>query len=328
MKYLPRIFFVGLLILFLSHCSDDEMVSPSEVSQDSTIVAFLETVENDSFQLDENGIYFYPIELNPTGTSAAGGVLSIYYTASLLDSTIIDTYDESDGDPIVLRQGVSAVYPVGLDLGMANMNEGDTYGFIIPSTLAYDTLSFGSLIPSNAIVQFEVRVMTVETEADVLEEETTIIDNYIEEAFLDSLELVPLDSIERVGQTNAIIYKRLSLGNGISPQTGELISINYEGRFVGADSLDFDQRYVTQPFEYNFNSNIVIPGLDIGIAQMEFGETALIMMPSFFGYRESAVVIPDFLAETAVENNIVPDYILRVGPYEALAFEVTLRNRN
>ncbi len=328
-QFFSIVCYLGLATVLLN-CGSDEGIQPIDESpQDTTIVDFLAATENDSFLIDENGIYRWPVAFNPGGTPAANGVVSIYYTASLLDGTVINTHDEADGDPIVMKQGASAIYPVGLDLGLANMNEGETYGFILPSQWAYDTLSFSSLIPTNSIVQFEVRLMDVRTEAEILDEETTTINNYIESAFLDSLELVPLDSLERIGQTGAIIYKRLSAGiTTARPTPGELIRITYEGRFLDDDSTVFDQRYLNQAFEYSFDNQMVIPGLDIGIAEMEFGEEALIIMPSFFGYRESAAVVPAFFAETAVENNIVPDYILRVGPYQPLAFEVTLRNRN
>ena len=362
MKHLPQIFSAIFLVFILSYCSDDDMVTPVELTEDSTIVAYLASVENHSFEVDENGIYSYPIELSSGGTNAAGNVLAIYYSVSLLDGTIIDEYDEDDGDPILMRQGVNAIYPVGLDLALPNMNEGDTYGFVIPSALAYDTVSFAS-IPTGSIVEFEVELVEVNSEEGTYTQRDQEIADYIEilddvvkaerqaiiddirntypdtlsstdsvafQFSLDSLDLIPLDTFNIIGSEQDIYYKVLEgedLTTG-SPGTGQLIGINYEGRFVGTDTIYFDQRYNNTAFEYDFNSNFVIPGLDIGVAEMQFGQTSAIVVPPDLAYRESAVVVPAFLAETAVESNIVPDYILRVGPYESLIFEVTLRNAN
>ncbi len=324
-NWLP--FLTWVIVLFTFRCNTSDDVMPIDVSQDSTILSFFEDAANDSFLLDASGIYAYPITLNPSGASGAGAVVSIYYSLSLLDGTLIDSYGASDGDPLVMRQGANAIYPVGLDAGLALMNQGETYGFVLPSTLAYDTVNFSS-VPLNSIVQFEVELVQVRSEGEIGIEEDTLIANYIEDAFLDSLDLVPLDSVEFIGQTNAIAYKRLAAGNGTIPRNGELININYLGRFAGPDSVVFDQRYQTQPFEYTFNTGLVIPGLDIGIGEMEFGERALIIMPSSFAYRESAAVIPPSFGPTAVESRIVPDYVLRVGPYEPLSFEVTIRPSN
>lgn len=322
------------LALLLWDCSSDDP-GPSEelISQDSTILVYLENLENDSAIADENGIYAYPITENPTGANAAGNILSIYYKVKVVDTDLtIAIHDAADGDPIKLKQGVNAVYPVGLDLSLAQMNEGETYGFIIPSTLAYDTLGFSTLIPANAIVEITVELIAVESEEDILTSETTAINQYIDDVFLDSLELVPLDSLERIGQGGEIIYKRLAAGlSGFSPSNGQLIGINYEGRFVGTDSVVFDNRYVNTPFEFALNTLTVIPGLDLGIAAMEFGERALIIIPSQSAYRESARVIPHNIptfTDLTIEVGIVPDYVARVQPYQALIFEVTLINPN
>lgn len=322
-------FLVVIALGYLLGCkTDDNPVVTETVSQDSIIVQHLRDVGNDSAVRDDNGIYAYPITINPGGQSTQGQIVSIYYTAQVLGGELIDIFDTNDGGPLVLRQGVNAVYPVGLDLSLAQMNQGDTYGFIVPSSLAYDTLEFSTLIPANSIIEFTVEVVDVQLEEEINAAEVLAINQYIEDAHLDSLDLVPLDSIERVGVTNSIIYKRLAAGTpGTGPRDGQLISIAYEARFMD-DSVIFDNFVPGNPFEYPFNTNTVIPGLDIGIAEMEFNERALIIIPSFFGYRESAVVVPDYLTDEIIAGRIVPDYVERVGPYRILAFEVTLLNPN
>lgn len=324
-------FFLAILTLsYLMGCQSDDNpeIVEETVSQDSVIVQHLLEVGNDSAVRDDNGIYAYPITLNPGAQRAEGQIVSIYYTAQVLGGQVLDIFDTNDGDPLIMRQGVNAIYPVGLDLGISQMSEGETYGFILPSNLAYDTLQFSTLIPANSIIEFTVEVVDVQLEQEINAAEVLAINQYIEDAYLDSLDLVPLDSIERVGPSNSIIYKRLSPGTaGTSPGPGQLISIAYEARFMD-DSLVFDDFVPGNPFDFPFNSNVVIPGLDIGIGEMEFNERALIIIPSFFGYRESAVVIPDYLTDEIIAGKIVPDYVESIGPYRILAFEVTLLNPN
>ncbi len=322
-------FLVVIALGYLLGCKTDDMpVVTTTASQDSIIVQHLADVGNDSAVRDDNGIYVYPITLNPGGQSTQGQIVSIYYTAQVLGGDFIDRFDTNDGDPLIMRQGVNAIYPVGLDLGLAQMNEGETYGFIIPSNLAYDTLAFSTLIPANSIIEFTVEVVEVQLEEEINAAEVLAINQYIEDAFLDSLDLVPLDSVERVGPANSIIYKRLSAGTpGTGPRDGQIISIAYEGRFMD-DSVVFDNVVPGNPFDYPFNNNVIIPGLDVGIGEMEFNERALIIIPSFFGYRESAVVVPDYLTDEIIAGRIVPDYVEDVGPYRILAFEVTLLNPN
>lgn len=327
-KGVPFILAIVALGYLLSCSTDDNPTVVNTATQDSTILEHLELVGNDSATRNDNGIYSYPITLNPGAQSAAGQVVSIHYTAQVLGGQVIDIFDENDGDTLLMRQGVNAIYPVGLDFAIGLMNEGETYGFIIPSSLAYDTLEFSTLIPANSIIEFTVEIREVQLEAEINAAEVMAINQYIEDAYLDSLDLVPLDSVERVGPSNSVIYKRLAAGSpGTGPRNGQLIAIAYEARFMD-DSVVFDTFVRGSPFDYPFNSNVVIPGLDIGIAEMEFNERALIIIPSFLGYRESAVVVPDYLTDEIIAGKIVPDYVRDVGPYRILAFEVTLLGPN
>ena len=329
MRFL-RLFVLLAIWLSFEQCSNDDQPMPDLGSvQDTTIVDFLDSVGITGFTRDTTGIYSFPITLNPAGQNAAGRVLSIYYVLSIMGGDTIQFKDETIGDPARLLQGASAVYPVGLDLGLELMNEGEEYGFILPPDLAYDSLSFSTLIPSGSFIQFSVRLVDVQTEAAILEEELLVIENYIEEAFLDSLELNPLDSSEFIGSTNQILYKRLEAGipNQL-PRIAESIEINYQGRFI--DSTVFDIRYENLPFQYPFDTQTVIPGIDLGVGEMEFGETALLIIPSSFAYRESAAIFPDFddFKSILVENFVIPDYVERVNPYQTLVFEITLLNAN
>ena len=356
---MKRSFLFGLCVFFvfclLLRCGSDDSIEPSTVAveQDSTILSFFETVGNDSATVDENGIYSYPIVLNPGGASASGGVLSIYYRVGTLGgSGDIDVYSSSDGDPIVLKQGSNAVYPVGLDLALAQMNEGETYGFVIPSSLAYDTVNLAG-ISENAIIEFEIELVSVQSVSQVEADEDEAIETYVEainvmvrEArqtlidsltlaisdstqlanALDSLENVPLDTVMELSA--GIYFQNLtpdSLFTG-GPMAGQIIGINYSGRFI--DSTSFDSRFEDQAFEYAFGTNLVIPGLDLGIGEMQFEQEALIIMASDLAYRESAVVIPSSFTQQAISSSIVPDYAARVGAYRSLAFEVTLLTPN
>ena len=315
-----------LLFITLINCnSGDEVVSTTDVT-DSLIVANLASIGNDSATRAENGIYSYPTFLNPSGANAANAVLSVYYTMSTLGGSVIASHQPSDGDPMVLRQGASAVYPVGLDIALAVMNEGDSYGFILPSNLAYDTLTFG-IVPVNSIIEFQVDLIEVQSIEEVNVAEDSAMMDYISEALLDSLELVPLDSVEFVGPGNSIAFKRLEAGGVNMPRAGNLVSIIYEGRFL-EDSVVFDGTGPNTPFEYTFNGGVVIPGLDVGVSQMALGERALIIIPSRQAYRESAAIFPNSITAEAIANQVIPDFVADVGPYRTLIFDVTLQAIN
>ncbi|MBV6646900.1 MAG: FKBP-type peptidyl-prolyl cis-trans isomerase [Cyclobacteriaceae bacterium] len=326
-KLMVRIGVLGLFVFLLSCKNDDgDTPSGSNTEQDSLIVAYLADSAITTAQRDTSGIYYYPITLNPGGTTqASGDVLSFYYNVSVLGGQLIDDYDELDGDPIRVRQGVSAIYPVGLDVGLSFMREGEEYSFILPSAQAYEDFSFSTLIPENSIILFNVRLITIESEQDILNQESLDINQYIFEAKLDSVDQVPLDSIERF--PSGLIYKRLAAGvAGELPQSGDVLEVVYQGRFL--DSTVFDTKTGGNELVYAYSTGLVLPGFDLGMGLIERGERALIIFPSLLGYRESAVVVPSFLTDEMIERQIVPTYAAKVPAYRPLIFEITLNAIN
>ena len=56
---------------------------------------------------------------------------------------------------------------------------------------------------------------------------------------------------------------------------------------------------------------------------MQEGENALFFIPSSEGYRESALVIPSSAAANLVINEVIPEYVTQVPPYQTLLFDIT-----
>ena len=130
---------------------------------------------------DDAGFYYIVEQEATGGPQADDGVLSVYYTMSVLDGQEISFYRMENGAPLKLRQGANAVVPVGLDAGLSLMEEGETFRFILPSALAFGDLEFSSLIPTNSIIDVEVELVLVEDEGDIQQSEMTAINNYVDD---------------------------------------------------------------------------------------------------------------------------------------------------
>ena len=273
---------------------------------------------------DASGIYYYPTVENPTGATqqTSGSILSIYFSASVLGGQVIDEVLASQGEePVKLQQGVNSIVPVGLDVGLAYMREGETFVFIIPSSLAYEDLTFSTLIPTNSIIVIEAELVLIENEQDQRSNEATLIADYIADKELNDVVKNPTDMVQLLA--SGVHYKRLSAGtSGVYPSSGSVIGITYVASFL--DDAVFDRTSGNDIFEYNFQNNVVISGLDFGIAAMESGEHALLIIPSEFGYGSSAAVIPDYLKDEMVERKVIPEYANKVSPFQVLVFDVTL----
>lgn len=311
-----RNFCVGAIILVLFACSKDDVVL---TDADATILAWLDTMNIDSATADASGIYYYPIVENPTGTSiGAGSVVSFYYTLSDLNGNVIASYQRTNGDSLMLQQGVSAVFPLGLDLGLPFMQNGETFNIIIPPSLGYQDLTSGAIDP-NLISLLQVEVVNVQNETSVFTQEAIDINNYVIAQNLNDTITNPLNSV--VTFPSGVAYKRVEKGFGPFPVNGETVVLDYSASFL--DNSVFDSR---SNFEFILGSaepRLLIPGFEFGLTIMQPNERALIIIPSSQGYQESALVVPASITADLIEDAIVPDYVLRVPPYSTLIFDIT-----
>lgn len=318
---------VAICHFLLVSCGGDSEVAPTTESQAAIDDALIQTYLTESSitaTLDESGFYFYPIVENPTGNSQQvnGSILSIYYSVEVLNGQVVDEILASqDEDPYKLKQGVNSIVPVGLDLGLALMQEGEKFGFIIPSSLAYVDLSFSTLIPANSVIKIEVELVQIENELDQAANEAVLISDYILDKELNDLVKNPLDNVELL--TSGVHYKRITEGRiGEMAFVGEVISTAYTASFL--NDVVFDRISGNETFDFSFDTNVVINGIDLGITEMEKGERALFIIPSVHGYGQSVGVVPSILTDELVKLEVIPEYAAKVDPFEVLVFDITL----
>ncbi len=78
-------------------------------------------------------------------------------------------------------------------------------------------------------------------------------------------------------------YKVTEEGDGRKPETGEVVSVHYTGYLE--DGTEFDSSVDTgQPFSFAVGRGLVIPGWDEGIALLNLGDKATLIIPSELAY--------------------------------------------
>jgi peptidylprolyl isomerase len=83
-------------------------------------------------------------------------------------------------------------------------------------------------------------------------------------------------------------YTELRAGSGPKPQTGEIVSVHYTGTL--ADGTVFDSsREQGEPISFPLGVGYVIPGWDEGIALMNQGGTATLVIPPELAYGAQGV---------------------------------------
>ena len=313
---------VFLIFILVVGCKDSDNSDSDDLDamQREEIETFISDNELEATR-DDDGFYYIVVQENPDGRSQSEGtILSIYYRMSTLGGDEIAFYIADNGDPLRLNQGANAVFPVGLDLGLDLMREGETYRFLLPTSLAFQGIEFSSLITATTIIDLEVELVLIENEDDILAAEIVDIEDYILTNELNDLDANPVDSVEARG--SELRYKRIVEGDSTS-SPGGLVSITYTGTFLNGNQ--FDAVAGGDSFDFQLGGGEIISGLDEGVSIMDTGERALFIIPSSLAYAESVRVIPDFITEELITRQVIPDYVARVAPYQVLVFDVRLQ---
>ena len=313
-------------IVFLGACGgldDNNFIDADELARmdDEAIRSFLSDNNITAEKDEDTGIYYTRDVENPTGEQASSKICGIYYSASLLGGVTYDEYSAGDGPSLLMKQGSQAIVPIGLDFGLSLMKQGETFTFYVPSQFAYARFSVSNLIPANSIIQIEVTVDRVLGEVDILEMETEIIDQFIEDNELNDLDQNPLEEVETL--PTGVRFKLLEEGSGTAfPDLNQTVFVRYKGTFL--DGQIFDQTVENATFQFTYTSQSVISGFFEGVGKLNEGDKALVIIPSNSAYGEGVRVIPDLLTNDLISNNIIPGYTASIDPYTILLFEIEL----
>jgi peptidylprolyl isomerase len=233
-----------------------------------------ETAELDTGTAEEAEIEYIEIEEGEGEAPEEGSIVSVHYVGTLEDGTEFDNSYER-GQPIQFALGQGMVIP-GWDQGIAMMKEGGQARLIIPPALAYGEQGAGGVIPPNATLTFEVELVDVspapppppEEPTDVAEDDYTVTEEGVQ-------------------------YYDIEEGDGATPEAGQPVTVHYTGWLTDGTRFDSSlSRGVPVTFVYGVGQ--VIPGWDVGLADMQVGGVRQMVIPPEQAYGEQGAggVIP------------------------------------
>jgi FKBP-type peptidyl-prolyl cis-trans isomerase FkpA len=107
-----------------------------------------------------SGLHYIVRTTGVGATIPKGQIASVLYKGMLLDGKEFDSSEKQGGKPVDFPIGVGAVVP-GWDEGVQTMSKGGKSTFIIPSSLAYGEAGSPGVIPSNAVLVFDVELVDI-----------------------------------------------------------------------------------------------------------------------------------------------------------------------
>jgi len=139
----------------------DEFVLGRERSAEQEHVQLMEELNRLSkgCQATDSGLRFRILEAGSGRPAEKGKKVKVHYEGKLNDGSVFDSSYARD-KPIEFTLGIGQVIP-GWDEGIGLLKEGDKAEFVIPPGLAYGTRGAGGVIPPNAILIFQVELVSV-----------------------------------------------------------------------------------------------------------------------------------------------------------------------
>ncbi|MDD2721129.1 MAG: FKBP-type peptidyl-prolyl cis-trans isomerase [Gallionella sp.] len=205
------------------------------------------------------------INVGEGAEAQAGQTVIVHYTGWLHDAAAPENkgakFDSSldRNEPFDFPLGGGRVIR-GWDEGVAGMREGGKRTLVIPPEMGYGPRGAGGVIPPNATLVFEVKLLKVI--------KTDITDTKV--------------------------------GDGAEAHEGQHVTVHYTGWLFDKKASDnkgvkFDSsRDRGEPFEFPLGMGHVISGWDIGVQGMKVGGSRTLVIPPEMGYgpRGAGGVIP------------------------------------
>ena len=111
------------------------------------------------FSKTKSGLLYKFQTQNKSEKPSTGDNVIVHYKGMLLDGTVFDSSYKRN-EPIEFTLGIGQVIK-GWDEGVSLLGIGDKAKLIIPSELAYGEAGAGGIIPANAILIFEVELVSI-----------------------------------------------------------------------------------------------------------------------------------------------------------------------
>ncbi len=240
------------------------------------------------FETTESGLKYKFIVTDDTQVVPENGkILSLKMTYGTADTSFFNT-DMSPDNTMKLPMMESA-FPGDFYEMMGMMHLGDSVVFYLNADSFFTKTAGYPKAPEFAAeieeLLFNVKLEKIQTEEELMGEmekeasklkdgETEKIKAYVEE---NNINVEPTES----GLYVVVTEK----GNGPKPKSGETVKVHYTGTLLDGTKFDSSLDRGT-PFEFPIGQGRVIRGWDEGIAMLNVGSKATLIIPSAIGYGE------------------------------------------
>lgn len=246
-----------------------------------------------------SGLYYIETVAGKGMKVDTGKWVKAHFKVSLIGGNqIFSSYDR--GEPLQFEFGKRFDTP-GFEEGVSKMLKGGKATLILPSKIAFGEMGRGAMVPPYSPVIYEVEIVDIQTKADHDKQqaaEKKKAELKLETAKKQEGDLMKKYLVEKKitakPTASGLIYVEKVKGSGARAVAGKKVKVHYTGTLLNGTKFD-SSRDRNDPFEFTLGQGQVIQGWDEGIALMNVGGKATLIIPSSLAYKDRDMgTIPPF----------------------------------
>ena len=220
-----------------------------------------------------------------------GEILKINFSfISLTGDTLLYFIDT---EPVTVIYGDNYLGD-GFTEAMRYVPEGGEGHFVIPSSLAFDSVGLDPYIEPYTSFIMDVKNIDIMT-SEEFEKEEKAREEALKAEDMKRLAEEPANMARFIKEHDVnvepsktgVYYLEIKTGDGLAPEDGDLASIYY--RMYNTDDKLIDSNYDNEPLSFVVGSKEMVPGIDEAVRNMKVGGKSTIIVPSAMGFGDIAV---------------------------------------
>lgn len=234
-----------------------------------------------------------------------GDILMINFNMITLEGdTLLDLFNR---EPVAVRCG-DVELGEGFAEAMKYVPEGGEAHFVIPSSLAFDSVGLNtSILPYTSFV-LNVKNTRILTQKEYEEEQRQLYEaqeaenlKRLEEEPARIEKFVKDHNVNVAPSATGVYYLEIKPGNGAAVEAGDLVAIHYN--LYNLDDKLIESSYEVEPLQFVYGNDEMVPGIEEALGHMRVGGKSTIIVPSAMGFGDIAID-KDLPANSAVVFDI------------------------
>ena len=245
---------------------------------------------NEDYKLTKDGLIILNVKGKGRGAKVGDIMMINFNMISLWGDTLIDLFER---EPVAVRCG-------DLDLGegfaeaLTNVPEGGEGHFVVPYSLAFDSVGLENLIEPYTSFVLNVKSTRYYTQAEYenyqkelyeaedaenqkrLEEEPDRIEKFVKD---HNVQVTPTET--------GVYYIEITKGTGPIVNIGDMVSIHYN--LYNIEDKLIETSYGAEPMQFIYGRGEMVPGIEEALEYMRVGGKATIIVPSTMGFGDVAI---------------------------------------